>query len=475
MEKNSLSGKKYDAVVVGAGPNGFAAAITLAKSGHSVLMLEAKNTIGGGMRSSDLTNSGCIHDICSAIQPLGIASPFFTSLGLASYGLEWINPPVPLAHPLDDGTAVLLERSLDTTVKNLGADGRSYNKLIRPLVKNWDKLLPDILGPLHFPKHPLALGKFGFMAGQTAGYVIFKNFKTKQARALFAGIAAHSKMPLDKPGSAAFGLLLGAAGNVGGWPIAKGGSQNIAAALQKYFVALGGEIRTGIEIHSLDELPKVKVVMLDITQRQLANIAGTHLAGNYKQKLAQHRYGPGVFKMDWVLDGPIPWKSANCLKAATIHIGGTFAEIAGAEDEVWQGQHPENPFVILVQPSLFDTTRAPVGKHVVWAYCHVPNGSTFDMSERIETQIERFAPGFRDRILFRSKMNTMAMEADNPNYIGGDIAGGVRNPFKLFLMPKPYRTQIKGVYVCSSSMPPGAGVHGMCGYHAAKKAIREMF
>jgi phytoene dehydrogenase-like protein len=427
------------------------------------------------MRSSDLTNSGCIHDICSAVHPLGIASPFFTSLGLASYGLEWINPPVPLAHPLDDGTALLLERSLDSTVNNLGTDGRSYNKLIRPLVKNWEKLLLEILSPLHFPKHPLALAKFGFVASQSAGYVIFKNFRTIQARALFAGIAAHSKMPLDKPGSAAFGLLLGAAGHVSGWPIAKGGSQNIAEALQKCFISFGGEVQMGIEIHSLDELPKAKVVLLDITQRQLANIAGTHLAGNYQQKLARHWYGPGVFKMDWVLDGAIPWKAADCLRAGTVHIGGTFAEIAGAEDEAWNGQHPEYPFIMLVQPSLFDTTRVPAGKQTVWAYCHVPNGSTFDMSERIEAQIERFAPGFRDRILLRSKMNTAALEAENPNYIGGDIAGGVSSPFNLFLMPKPYRTQIKGVYVCSSSMPPGAGVHGMCGYHAAKKAIREMF
>jgi phytoene dehydrogenase-like protein len=343
------------------------------------------------------------------------------------------------------------------------------------VVKNWDKLLPDILGPLHFPRHPLALSRFGFLASQSAGYVIFKNFKTKQARALFAGIAAHSKMPLDKPGSAAFGLILGAAGHVSGWPIAKGGSQNIAAALQKYFVALGGEVKTGMEIHSLEELPQARVVLLDITPRQLADLVGTKLSGNNQQKLSQYQYGPGVFKMDWVLDGPIPWKSADCLRAGTVHIGGTFAEIAGAEDEVWKGQHPEYPFVMLGQPSLFDTTRAPAGKQTVWAYCHVLNGSNFDMSERIETQIERFAPGFRDRILSRSKMNTIAMEADNPNYIGGDIAGGVRNPLKLFLTPKPYKTPIKGVYACSSSMPPGAGVHGMCGYYAAKMAIREMF
>jgi phytoene dehydrogenase-like protein len=469
-----MSEKIYDAVVVGSGPNGLAAAITMAQSGRSVLLIEAKKTIGGGLRSADLTHTGCIHDICAAVHPLGIASPFFNSLELASYGLEWLNPLVPLAHPLDDGTAVLLERSLMTTAENLGQDGRSYYRLMRPLVRNWDKLLPDILSPLHFPKHPLALGRFGLTASQTAGYVIFKNFRTMKARALFAGIAAHSKMPLDKPGSAAFGLLLGAAGHAVGWPLAKGGSQQIAEALRKHFVEMGGEVETGREVHSLVELPKSKIVLLDITQKQLGAIAGTRLRENNKKKLSGHRYGPGVFKMDWVLDGAIPWKAQDCLKAATIHIGGTFEEIAGAEDEVWKGQHPDFPFVLLVQPGLFDETRAPKGKQTVWAYCHVPNGSTFDMSERIEAQIERFAPGFRSRIRARSLMNTAAMEADNANYIGGDIAGGVRNPFSLFVNPRPYVTPMKGVYICSSAMPPGAGVHGMCGYYAAKRAMREM-
>jgi phytoene dehydrogenase-like protein len=472
---NILSAKKYDAVVVGSGPNGFAAAITLAKSDHSVLMLEAKNTVGGGMRSSDLTHSGCIHDVCAAVYPLGVASPFFKSLELDQYGLEWINSPAPLAHPLDDGSAVLLEHSIDATVESLEADGRAYRKLMGPLVNNWDNLLPDILAPLHFPRHPLALSRFGFVASQSIAYLIFKNFRTKKAEALFAGMAARSKMPLDKSGTAAFGLLLGAAGHVDGWPIVKGGSQNIAEALKKLLVSLGGEVKTGVEVCSLDELPKAKTILLDVTPRQLASIAGTKLPNDYKQQLSQHQYGPGVFKMDWVLDGPVPWKAADCVKAATVHIGGGFSEIAGAEEEVWRGEHPENPFVLLTQPSLFDTTRAPAGKQTVWAYCHVPNGSTIDMSERIEAQIERFAPGFRDRILFRSKRNTVAMEADNPNYIGGDITGGMMSPFNLFLMTKPYKTPIKGVYICSSSMPPGPGVHGMCGYHAAKMAIREMF
>ena len=469
-----MSEKKYDAVVVGSGPNGLAAAITMAQAGRSVLVIEAKETIGGGLRSADLTHTGCIHDICAAVHPLGMASPFFNSLDLASQGLEWLNPLVPLAHPLDDGTAVLLERSLTTTAENLGTDGRNYWRLMRPLVNNWDKLLPDILSPMHFPKHPLAFGRFGLTAGQSAGYVIFKNFRTKQARTLFAGIAAHGKMPLDKPGSAAFGLLLGAAGHAVGWPLAKGGSQQIAGALRQHFVEMGGEVETNREIHSLAELPQSKVVLLDITAKQLAAISGNRLAENKKTKLAQHRYGPGVFKMDWVLEGAVPWKAQDCLKAATVHVGGTFEEIAGAESEVWKGEHPNFPFVLLVQPGLFDETRAPKGRQTVWAYCHVPNGSTLDMSERIEAQIERFAPGFRSRIRARNMMNTAVLEAENANYVGGDIAGGVRNPFGLFLKPGNYSTPMKGVYICSSAVAPGAGVHGMCGYFAAKKAMREM-
>jgi phytoene dehydrogenase-like protein len=478
MAKN-LKNNKYDAVVVGSGPNGLAAAITLAQSGKAVLLIEAAENIGGGMRSADLMHSGCIHDVCSSVHPLGAASPFFQSLSLAKSGLEWINPPVALAHPLDDGTAVLLERSLDTTAQNLGADAINYRRLMKPLVNNWDKLIPDILAPLHFPRHPLAYSRFGFNAGQSAAYVIFKNFRTKQGKSLFAGVAAHSKMPLDKAGSAAFGLLLGAAGHAVGWPVAKGGSQSIATALKAQFLALGGEIKTGWEIHSLEELPAAAVKLLDITPKQLAKIGGNHFEKTYRNKLEHHKYGSGVFKVDWVLDRPVPWKAADCLKAATVHVGGTFEDIAGAENEVWEGQHPQYPFVLLGQPSLFDPTRAPAGKHTVWAYCHVPNGSTFDMSERIEEQIERFAPGFRDCIKARSVMNPAALEMDNANYVGGDIAGGVINPFSLFTRPlgswKPYSTPLKGVYVCSSSMPPGAGVHGMCGYHAAKMALKEKF
>jgi phytoene dehydrogenase-like protein len=470
---------KYDAVIVGTGPNGFGAAITLAKSGHSVLMIEASNTIGGGMRSSDLTGTGCIHDVCSAIHPLGFTSPFFRSLNLASYGLEWISSPAPLAHPLDDGTAVMLEASINATMDNLEQDGLEYGKLMKTIVDNWGKILPEILSPLHFPQHLLSLSRFGLLARQSNGYFINKHFKTARARALFAGIACHSMMPLYQAGGAAFCLLLGAAGHIGGWPLAKGGSQKIAEALQNCFSSLGGEIRTGVEVCSLDELPPASSVFLDVTPRQLATIAGKKLPDAYKQKMFNHRYGPGIFKVDWVLDSLIPWKAENCLRAATVHVGGTFEEISESENSIWQNRHPETPFVFLAQQSLFDPTRAPDGKQTVWAYCHVPNGSTFDMSARIEAQIERFAPGFRNRILARHVMNTADMEVDNPNYIGGNINGGVRNPFFLFLRPmgrfKPYATPVKGVYVCSSSMPPGGGVHGMCGYHAARMALRDIF
>jgi phytoene dehydrogenase-like protein len=470
---------EYDAVVVGSGPNGFAAAITLARSGRSVIMIEAGETVGGGMRSSALTLPGFIHDICSAIHPLGIASPFFRSMDLATYGLEWVQPPIALAHPLDDGTAVLLRRSLDDTAKDLGSDGRSYKRLMGPITANWDVLLNELLGPLHLPSHPLMVSRFGLQASQSLEHFVRSHFKTVGARALLAGISAHSIMPTSRAGGAAYGLLLGSAGHVAGWPVAKGGSQRIADALKRYFLSLGGEVRKGFEIHSFDELPKAKAILMDVTPKQLLTIAGDLLPLSYRHRLNNYKYGPGVFKMDWALTTAIPWKESACLQTATVHLGGTFEEIAEAEDSVWAGKHPEKPVVILAQPSLFDTTRAPDNKHTAWAYCHVPNGSTFDMSQRIENQIERFAPGFRDSILARSVMNTNAMEAHNPNYIGGDIAGGVQHPIRLFLKPlgswRPYATPLRGVYLCSSSMPPGAGVHGMCGYHAAQRALREVF
>ena len=470
---------EYDAVVVGSGPNGFAAAITLARSGHSVLLIEARDTVGGGLQSSALTLPGFTHDICSVIHPLGIASPFFRSLDFTKYGLEWVQPPVALAHPLDDGTAVLLRRSMDDTAQTLGPDAIPYRRLIRPIIENWDNLLNEVFRPLHFPKHPFIFSRFGLLASQSTDHFVRSHFNTVQARALFAGISSHSIMPTYRAGSAAFGLLLGSSGHAAGWPVAKGGSQSIADALKRYFISLGGKVVTGVEVHSFDELPKAKTILMDVTPKQVQTIVGDSIPKSYQQQLNNHQYGPGVFKMDWALRSPIPWKASDCLQAATIHLGGTFEEIAEAEDSVWLGRHPEKPLVILAQPSLFDVTRAPEGKQTAWAYCHVPNGSTVDMSDKIESQIERFAPGFRDCILGRSVMNTVAMEAHNSNYVGGDIAGGLQNPIRLFLKPlgswRPYATPLRGVYLCSASMPPGAGVHGMCGYHAARRALREVF
>jgi len=470
---------QYDGIVVGSGPNGLAAAITLAQAGRSVLLIEGKQSLGGGMRSAELTLPGWVHDVCSAVHPMAVASPFFRSLDLASHGLEWIHPPVPLAHPLYNGTAVILERSLEDTAQQLGSDAGSYLKLMKPLVDHFEQLLTDVLKPMHFPLHPFTVWRFGPLAIQSAEHLVKSRFASPGARALFAGIAAHSILPLDRSGSAAFGLMLGAAAHATGWPVAKGGSQKIADRLGDYLVSLGGEVLTGTEIRSLRDLPDSKVRLLDTTPRQLAAIAANDLPPKYQRRLMNHKHGPGVFKMDWALDGPIPWKASECLRAATVHVGGTFEEIAEAEGAIWKGKHPQMPLVILAQQSLFDATRTPEGKQSVWAYCHVPNGSAIDMSSRIETQIERFAPGFRDRILARHVMNTAEMEAYNPNYIGGDIAGGIQNPLRLMMRPmgqwRAYVTPLKGVYLCSSSMPPGGGVHGMCGYHAARRALLDAF
>ncbi|HEY41056.1 MAG TPA: NAD(P)/FAD-dependent oxidoreductase [Dehalococcoidia bacterium] len=469
---------EYDAIVVGSGPNGLAAAITLARSGRSVLVLEARETVGGGLRSSEITLPGFIHDIGAAVHPMAAASPFFRSIDLSPYGLELVHSPAQLAHPLDDGTAVLLERSIEATAETLGPDSRSYRELMWPLVRDWEKLIEDILGPLHFPRHPLTLMRFGTLAMQSASKLVRRRFEEDRARALFGGMAAHSILPLDRFAVSSFGLVMSATAHAVGWPVIKGGSQNIADAMVQYLVSLGGEVRTGVEVRSLDELPGAKAILLDVAPRQLATIVADRLPFDYGQRLLRHRHGPGVFKMDWALEGPIPWKAPECLRAATVHVGGTFEEIAEAEGEVWKGKHPEKPLVLLAQQSLFDPSRSPEGKQVAWAYCHVPNGSTFDMSARIESQIERFAPGFRDIILARHVMNTAAMEAYNSNFVGGDIAGGVQNPIRLLVRPmgqwRAYATPLKGVYLCSSSMPPGAGVHGMCGYHAARRALREV-
>ncbi len=470
---------EYDAVVVGSGPNGLAAAITLAQAGCSVLLREAQPTIGGGMRTASLTLPGYLHDICSAVHPLGKGSPFFKSLPLQEYGLEWIMPISAAAHPLDDGTAVLLQQSIEETSKDLGKDARSYERLMMPLVRKWDKLASEFLGPLRIPpRYPLAMAHFGIMALMPADLLARTLFQDERARALFAGIGAHSIMSLKRSPSAAFGLMLGIMAHVVGWPLPRGGSQQLANALASYLESLGGEIITSAPVTVLEEIPTARVILLDITPRQLIRIAGDKLPSGYRRSLERYRYGPAVYKVDLALDGPIPWKAPECLQAGTVHVGGSLDEIVESEELIWHGKHPDRPFVMVGQQSLFDPTRAPYGKHTVWAYCHAPNGSTVDMTEQIERQIERFAPGFRDRILARSQRGPRDFEAYNPNYVGGDINGGVQDLWQLFTRPTlrlaPYSTPLKGVYLCSSSTPPGGGVHGMCGYHAARAALRDV-
>ena len=470
--------KEYDAIVVGSGPNGLAAAITMQQAGLSVLLIEGKNTIGGGLRTEELTLPGFKHDICSAIHPMAVASPFFASLPLQEFGLEFIEPPLAAAHPFDDGTAAFLSRSIDATAASLGIDKAVYLNLIGPLVRDWEKLAGDILSPLKFPAYPLLLAKFGITALQSAAQIA-KRFRTEKARGLWAGMTAHSIQPLTNFATGAIGMVLAAVGHVHGWPVPKGGSQKVATALAAYFVSLGGQIQTGFMVKSLDELPPAKTVLLDLTPKQLLAIAGSKLSGLYKWQLNHYRYGMGVFKVDWALSAPIPFTAANCFGAGTVHIGNTFAEIARTEQQTANNVHPEKPFVLLAQSSLFDASRAPSGKHTAWAYCHVPHGSTKDMTAAIENQIERFAPGFKDTVLAKHTMNTVQVEAYNPNYVGGDINGGIIDIGQLYTRPalriSPYRTSAKGVYICSSSTPPGGGVHGMCGYYAAKQAMKDIF
>ena len=471
---------KYDAVVVGSGPNGLAAAIVLAQKGLSVILLEARETLGGGTRTAELTLPGFLHDICSAIHPVGAASPFFRALDLHGYGLNWIYPPASLAHPLDDGTAILLERSIEQTADSLGVDASPYRKLMEPLSVESDRIVKDLLGPLKLPRYPKAFIKFGRYAFRSAYGLAESLFKGERGQALFAGLGAHSILPLERPFSASFALMLGSLGHAVGWPVTQGGSQKIADALEGCLRSLGGHIETNVCIRSLDELPQATAVLFNVTPRQFLKIAGTKLTARNRRYLQSHKYGPGVFKVDWALDGPIPWKATECVRAATVHLGGTLAEIAYSERSVWEGRHPDKPFVILAQQSLFDTTRAPAGKHTAWGYCHVPNGSTFNMTDRIEAQVERFAPGFRECILARHVMSPADLEEYNPNYMGGDIAGGAQEFWQLFARPRlrdrnPYATPIRGFYLCSSSTPPGGGVHGMCGYHAAITALRYIF
>jgi phytoene dehydrogenase-like protein len=473
-----LEKRDFDAIVVGSGPNGLAAAILLQQNGLSVLVIEGKDTIGGGMRSAELTLPGFVHDICSAIHPLGAGSPFFQTLPLADHGLEYIYPEIAAAHPFDDGSAAVLKRSVDETANLLGNDAKAYMKLLGPVVKSWPSMAADVLGPLHFPKHPLDMAAFGLVALQSASSIA-KRFKTEQARGLVAGMAAHSMLPLTSISSAAAALVMMVTGHLNGWPLPKGGTQNLANAMASYFTSLGGKIETGRYVTSLEQLPSSHAVLFDIGPRQLLQIAGHKFSNTYKRQLERYRYGMGVFKADWALDGPIPFTAGECHHAGTVHIGGTLAEITASEQQNWDGSLPEKPFVLLAQQSLFDPTRAPEGKHTAWAYCHVPNGSAADRTTIIEKQIERFAPGFRDRILARHTMNPAQMEEYNPNYVGGDINGGVIDIGQLFTRPalrwSPYRTSAKGLYICSASTPPGGGVHGMCGYYAAKRALKDVF
>ena len=464
-----------DAIVIGAGPNGLAAAIELARSGQSVRLYEANPTVGGSCRSAELTLPGFIHDICSAVHPLGAGSAFFSTLPLEKYGLEFIHSPHVLAHPFDDGSAAIVDRSIETTGENLGRDGAAYRDLFKPLVERWHELSLDILGPPRLPKHPFLAARFGINAIRSAKALATSRFKDDKTRALFAGMAGHSFLSLDQLTTSAFGMVLTLLGHAHGWPIAKGGSQSIANALAAHFEDLGGEILTNHRVESLSDLPRAKATLCDLTPRQILRVAGSALPSGFRRSLSRYRYGPGAFKLDWALSDPVPWKSPECSKAATVHLGGSFAEILASEKLVNSGQHPEKPFVLLCQPTLFDLSRAPLGKHTLWAYCHVPNGSQVDMTEKIENQIERFAPGFRDCILARSVMNPAKLEQHNANLVGGDINGGSQHLAQMFTRPtaRLYSTPAKGLYICSSSTPPGGGVHGLCGYHAARLALSK--
>ena len=470
-----------DAVVVGAGPNGLSAAITLARAGRSVLVLEAEDTAGGGCRSGELTLPGFVHDVCAAIHPLGAASPAFAGLPLADHGLEWVHPEAPAAHPLPDGSAAVLERSLDATAEGLGPDAGAWRRVVGPLVREWEGLTDSILGPmLRVPRHPVTMARFGLRAIWPAKTLAARVFEGEAARGLFAGLAAHAILDLGAPLTSSFGLTFAASGHAVGWPAAKGGSQKVADALVSYLRALGGEVETGRRVSSLADVPPAAAVLFDLTPRQVTAIAGDRLDTRARRRFGRFRYGPGSFKIDYALDGPVPWKADECGRAGSVHVGGTLEEVVAAERDVAQGRHPERPFLLTSQPSRFDPTRAPAGKHTFWAYCHVPHGSTVDMTVAIEDQLERFAPGFRDLVLARHTMFPADLERHNANNVGGDVAGGSHGGLQLVARPRlaldPYRLPIDGMdaYLCSASTPPGAGVHGMCGWWAARSALERL-
>lgn len=468
-----------DALVVGAGPNGLAAAIELARAGRSVHVLEAASEPGGGTRSAELTLPGFVHDVCSAVHPFGISSRFFSDLPLGAHGLEWVDPALPVAHPLDGGRAAVVGRSLDDTVDDFDEGGASWRRVVGPTVRNWDKIVPAVTGPvMRIPRNPVALARFGLPALMPASRLI-GHLEGDKARAAFAGMAAHSSVALEKPLTASFGLALAASAHAVGWPVVRGGSGALASALVSYLTSLGGVIETNRRVSNLDELPPARAVLLDVSPAALLAIAGDRFPRRYVRKLETFRYGPGVCKVDYALDGPVPWSAEAALEAGTVHVGGSFEEVAAAESDVAAGRHPERPFVLVAQPSVFDDTRAPAGKHTLWSYCHVPNGSTVDMTARIEAQIERFAPGFGDLVTAR-QTRTAAEYADyDPNFVGGDIATGSNSGLQAAIRPTwgpdPYRTPAEGVYLCSAATPPGGGVHGMCGYWAARSALRHSF
>jgi phytoene dehydrogenase-like protein len=468
------------ACVIGAGPNGLAAAIVLAQAGVEVEVLEAEPTPGGAARTLELTLPGFHHDFGSAVYPLGAGSPFFSSLPLGNHGLEWIHSPAALAHPLDDGTTVLLERDLDATKESLGVDSAAWEKLMRPFVERWAEFAPEVLGPLSFiPKNPLLMARFGMIAVRSARGVAGR-FRSERTRALFAGLAAHSFLSLDEPLSAAFGMLMAVPAHAVGWPIPRGGAQSLTNSLCSYLASLGGKVKTSSPVQSLaasaSVSPKYDLVLCDLTPRQLIEIGDEIFSESYRRKLARYRYGSGVFKVDYALHSPIPWKAQECLQAATVHLGGSFDDIAASEKTVRNGQNADRPFVLLCQPSLFDSSRAPEGMHTAWAYCHVPNGSKISALEQLENQIERFAPGFRECILDRHTFSPADLEGMDANLIGGDISGGAMDIRQFLFRPtrQHYATSARDIYVCSASTPPGGGVHGMCGYHAAKMALSRL-
>jgi phytoene dehydrogenase-like protein len=469
-----------DAIVVGSGPNGLAAAVELQRSGAKVLVLEAADEIGGGTRTEELTLPGFRHDVCSGAHPMGILSPYYSALPLGEHGLEWLKPRASIAHPLDDGPAVLAWADLREAARELDDDDAPrYEELLAPFLPRARGLLEDTLGPIaRFPRHPLLMMRFGLAALRSATGLARGRFAGTRARALFAGCGAHSILPLERLLSGGVGLIFLITAHVEPWPVARGGSASIARALASYLKSLGGEIRTGVRVRTLSDLPPARVALFDTNPGQLAEIARPALPDRYLEKLRRYRYGPGVYKLDWALDGPIPWKDPRCLEASTVHLGGTLDEIAAGEAAVWRGEHPERPFVLVVQQSQLDPSRAPAGKHTGYAYCHVPVGSTMDMTEKVEAQLERFAPGFKDRVLARHGMNCADFERHNPNFVGGAITGGVADLFQAFARPTswwdPYATPNPRLYLCSASTPPGGGVHGMCGYHAARRALKRM-